>query len=82
MTVARSMLAAMRLIQNDPNALRELRLDDRLLNDLDVRIEPSLMHDRVAGIARHVKDLQLRPADMKLPNELATVGAGLDDVAQ
>jgi hypothetical protein len=45
-------------IQRVANAEGEFLQGDRLLNQLDIEVHPTLVDDRVARISRHEKDLQ------------------------
>src|SRR5256885_17182077 len=60
MTCPRSFDA--RRIEQIANARRQIGLGDRLLDDLDAQVQPSLVDDGVARIARHEQDAEARPA--------------------
>ena len=69
-------------VEHFPNRAGEVLAGEGFLDQINTGIETALMHDGIARISGHVKNLQGR---LKLPRflrELAAVHAGHDDIGQ
>jgi hypothetical protein len=61
------------IVQHSADLCRKIGVRERLEDDLDIRIEASLMNDGISGVAGRIQDFEPRLPSQRLFGELATI---------